>query len=195
MIIGYARVSKTEQNLDLQLAALEKAGCQRVYTDKASGRSHKNPGLRKAIRALSKGDVLVAWSLDRLGRSMKGLIDLAYLMNHKHVDLQFIIEQIDTRTSNGRYLYNIKAATAAYELERNVERTLAGLAVARQAGRIGGRKPLMTEAKRAEAKVLLEQGLQRKEIASRLGVSTTSIYRYFPAQCGTDTKEQVKSAA
>ena len=180
MLIGYARVSKTEQNLGLQLAALEKAGCEKIYTDKASGRSHRNPGLKRAIRKLSEGDILVAWSLDRLGRTMKGLIDLAYLLNHKRVNLQFLIEQIDTRTSTGRYIYNIKAATAAHELERNVERTLAGLAVARNAGRIGGRKRVMTAAKCSEASKLLQTGLNRKAVAIRLGVSVASIYRYLP---------------
>lgn len=180
MFIGYARVSTTEQNLDLQIAALEKAGCQKIYTDKASGKSHKNPGLKKAIRALSQGDTLIAWSLDRLGRTMKGLIDLSYLLNHKRVNLQFLIEQIDTSTPNGRFLFNIKAATAVYELERNIERTLAGLAVARTAGRIGGRKRIMTAEMCEQAQSLLDNGLSRKEVAMRLGVSPTSIYRYLP---------------
>lgn len=181
MLIGYARVSTTEQNLDLQIAALEKAGCQKIYTDKASGKSHKNPGLKKAIRALSQGDTLIAWSLDRLGRTMKGLIDLSYLLNHKRVNLQFLIEQIDTSTPNGRFLFNIKAATAVYELERNVERTLAGLAVARTAGRIGGRKRIMTDEMCVQAQNLLDSGFSRKEVAMRLGVSPTSVYRYLPS--------------
>lgn len=165
----------------MQLVALEKAGCERIYTDKASGKSHRNPGLKRAIRALSPGDSLVAWSLDRLGRTMKGLIDLAYLLNHKQINLQFLIEQIDTRTSTGRYIYNIKAATAVLELERNIERTLAGLAVARAAGRVGGRKRVMTSEKCCEAMKLLESGMSRKDIAVKFGVSTTSIYRHLPS--------------
>ncbi|MDF4211155.1 recombinase family protein [Pseudomonas protegens] len=180
MFIGYARVSKTEQNLDMQMAALKKAGCQKIFTDKASGRSHRNPGLKKAIRALSKGDTLVAWSLDRLGRTMKGLIDLSYLLNHRQINLQFLIEQMDTTTPHGRYMFNLKAATAVYELERNRERTMAGLAVAREAGRIGGRRLIMTEARRREAAGLLSQGLSRKQIAQTMGVSITSIYRHLP---------------
>lgn len=179
-LIGYARVSTTEQNLDLQLDALQKAGCKKIFTDKASGRSAKNPGLAKAVRAVSAGDTLIAWSLDRLGRDMKGLIDLCYLLNHKNINLQFLIERIDTKTPEGRYLFNMKAATAVYELERNRERTMAGLAIARAAGRIGGRRPVMTLERREKAEQLLQQGLDRKRIASQLGVSLTSIYRHLP---------------
>lgn len=178
MMIGYARVSKTEQNLALQIDALEKAGCQKIYTDKASGRSYANPGLQKAKRALKKGDTLVAWSLDRLGRTMKGLIDLTNLLNNKGVNLKFVIEQLDTSTPDGRFIFNVKAATAVYELERNVQRTLAGLAVARAEGRIGGRKRVMTEEKCDMAKSLLDSGMVTKQVALKLGVSTTSVYRY-----------------
>jgi DNA invertase Pin-like site-specific DNA recombinase len=178
MMIGYARVSKTDQNLALQITALEKAGCQKIYTDMASGRSHANPGLKKAKRALKKGDTLVAWSLDRLGRTMKGLIDLCYLLNHKGVHLKFVIEELDTSTPNGRFIFNVKAATAVYELERNTERTLAGLAAARAEGRIGGRKKVMTREKCEKAKSLLDSGMLAKHVAQNLGVSTTSVYRY-----------------
>lgn len=178
MMIGYARVSKTDQNLALQIDALEKAGCQKIYTDKASGRSYANPGLQKAKRVLKRGDTLLVWSLDRLGRTMKGLIDLTNLLNNKGVKLKFVIEQLDTSTPDGRFIFNVKAATAVYELERNVQRTMAGLAVARAEGRVGGRKRIMTSEKCERAKSLLESGMLAKQVAQSLGVSTTSVYRY-----------------
>ncbi|MGO4801007.1 recombinase family protein [Pseudomonas sp. W22_MBD1_FP4] len=181
MLIGYARVSTTDQDLSLQLNALESAGCLRIFTDKVSGKTHKRPGLSRALRVLSVGDTLVVWKLDRLGRSMKGLIDLAATLERRKIDLRSLTDGIDTKYPAGRFFFNVMAALAVMERELCVERTLAGLEVARLAGRRGGRPRIMTEEKCSEARKLILAGHDRRQTASKLGVSTTSIYRHFPA--------------
>jgi len=181
MLIGYARVSTMDQDLSLQLDALEIAGCLKIFTDKASGKAQKRPGLAKALRALSEGDTLVIWKLDRLGRSMKGLIDLAATLERRKIDLRSVTDGIDTKYPAGRFFFNVMAALAVMERELCVERTLAGLEVARKAGRYGGRPLKMTDPKRHEAQQLLHNGITRKEVASQLGVSLSSIYRHLPA--------------
>lgn len=181
MIIGYARVSTQDQNLDLQQEALIKAGCQKLFEDKVSGTRADRPGLTKALEMLREGDTLVVWKLDRLGRSVKQLVDLVGSLQKQDVQFKSLTDVIDTGTPAGRFFFHIMASLAEMEREMTVERTLAGLAVARQLGRKGGRKPKMTESKIVSAKKLLSSGVPPKDVAKNLGVSIPTLYRHVPA--------------
>ncbi len=147
MLIGYARVSTQDQNLELQREALSKAGCKKVFEDKVSGTRADRPGLAKTLEMLREGDTLVVWKLDRLGRSVKQLVDLVGDL-HKHgVQFRSLTDSIDTGTPSGRFFFHVMASLAEMERELTVERTRAGLEVAKQLGRKGGRKPKMTDSK------------------------------------------------
>jgi DNA invertase Pin-like site-specific DNA recombinase len=139
MLIGYARVSTQDQNLELQREALSKAGCKKVFEDKVSGTRADRPGLAKTLEMLREGDTLVVWKLDRLGRSVKQLVDLVGDL-HKHgVQFRSLTDSIDTGTPSGRFFFHVMASLAEMERELTVERTRAGLEVAKQLGRKGGR--------------------------------------------------------
>jgi DNA invertase Pin-like site-specific DNA recombinase len=159
MLIGYARVSTQDQNLELQREALSKAGCKKVFEDKVSGTRADRPGLAKTLEMLREGDTLVVWKLDRLGRSVKQLVDLVGDL-HKHgVQFRSLTDSIDTGTPSGRFFFHVMASLAEMERELTVERTRAGLEVAKQLGRKGGRKPKMTDSKIESAKKLLASGV------------------------------------
>ncbi|CAH0283349.1 MULTISPECIES: recombinase family protein [unclassified Arthrobacter] len=179
--IGYARVSTRDQNLDLQLAALKGAGCDRIFEDTMSGTKAGRPGLAKALEALREGDTLIVWKLDRLGRSVKGLLDFAGGLNERGIGFVSLTDSIDTTTASGRFFFNVMASLAQMERELMVERTQAGLQAAREQGRVGGRKRVMTEAKIRSARKLLSQGTPPKEVAASLGVSVPTLYRWVPA--------------
>lgn len=179
--IGYARVSTRDQNLDLQLAALRGAGCDRIFEDTMSGTKAGRPGLAKALEALCEGDTLIVWKLDRLGRSVKDLLDFAGGLNERGIGFVSLTDSIDTTTASGRFFFNVMASLAQMERELTVERTQAGLQAAREQGRIGGRKRVMTEAKIRSARKLLSQGTPPKEVAASLGVSVPTLYRWVPA--------------
>ena len=147
MFIGYARVSTQDQNLELQREALSKAGCQKVFADKVSGRQAERPGLATALEMLREGDTFVVWKLDRLGRSVKQLVDLVGELYKQGVQFKSLTDSIDTGTPSGRFFFHVMASLAEMERELIVERTRAGLEVARQLGRKGGRKPKMTASK------------------------------------------------
>src|SRR6201987_1393087 len=147
MRIGYARVSTRDQNLELQLDALNKAGCKRMFTDKLSGAQVERPGLKEALSHLREADSLVVWKLDRLGRSVKGLVDLVYELEAREVHFQSITDGVDTKTPAGRFFFHVMASLAQMERELIMERTPAGLAVACSRGRIGGRRRQMTDGK------------------------------------------------
>jgi DNA invertase Pin-like site-specific DNA recombinase len=181
MLIGYARVSTDDQNLRLQLDALEKTGCEKIFTDKASGTKLDRVGLAEALAFVREGDSLVVWKLDRLGRSMKGLVDLAAALGAAKVDLRSLTDGIDTKGAAGRFFFNIMAALAVMERDLIQERTMAGLAAAKRAGKVGGRKPVMTPAKLDAARGLLDAGKAPKEVASTVGVSLATLYRHLPA--------------
>lgn len=181
MLIGYARVSTQDQNLELQHEALTKAGCERLYDDKLSGSRAERPGLTKAMEMLRPGDTLVAWKLDRLGRSVKNLVDLVGELSKRGIQFRSLTDSIDTGTASGRFFFHVMAALAEMERELIRERSLAGLAIARQAGRVGGRKPVMTPAKMDVARRLLSSGMAAKDVAATVGVSAPTIYRHFPA--------------
>jgi DNA invertase Pin-like site-specific DNA recombinase len=141
MKIGYARVSTRGQNLDMQLLALKKAGCEKIYEENASGIKSDRPILNNLVKELRDGDILVIWKLDRLGRSLQHLVALIQLLINKNVGLCSLNDPIDTTTSQGRLIFNIFACLAEFEGDIIRERTQAGLNAARARGRLGGRPP------------------------------------------------------
>lgn len=181
MLIGYARVSTQDQNLDLQIDALTKAGCKKVFDDKISGSRAERPGLAKALEMLREGDTLTVWKLDRLGRSVKNLVDLVGELHKQGIQFKSLTDAIDTGTPSGRFFFHVMASLAEMERELTVERTRAGLEVARQLGRKGGRKRQMTDSKIESAKKLLANGVPPRDVAKNLGVSVPTLYRWIPA--------------
>ena len=181
MLIGYARVSTQDQNLNLQIDALTKAGCKKLFDDKISGSSKERLGLTKALDMLREGDTLVVWKLDRLGRSVKNLVDLVSDLHKQGVQFKSLTDAIDTGTPSGRFFFHVMASLAEMERELTVERTRAGLEVARRLGRKGGRKLKMTESKIESANKLLDSGIPPKDVAKNLGVSVPTLYRWIPA--------------
>jgi DNA invertase Pin-like site-specific DNA recombinase len=181
MLIGYARVSTQDQNLELQIEALTKAGCKKIFEDKVSGSRAERPGLAKARDLLREGDTLVVWKLDRLGRSVKHLVNLVVELEQHGVQFKSLTDVIDTGTPSGRFFFHVMASLAQMERELTIERTRAGLAVARQLGRKGGRKRQMTESKIRSAKKLLATGVPPRDVATNLGVSVPTLYRWIPA--------------
>ena len=163
--IGYARVSTRDQNLEMQLDALDKAGCKRIFTDKLSGAQVERPGLQEALSHLREADTLVVWKLDRLGRSVKGLVDLVNELEAHKVHFQSITDGVDTKTPAGRFFFHVMASLAQTERELILERTRTGLEVARCLGRVGGRKRRMTDSKVQAARKLLARRTPPHEVA------------------------------
>ena len=181
MLIGYARVSTGDQNLDLQKNALARAECEQIFEDTASGKNARRPGLRRAIRRLKPGDSLVVWKLDRLGRSVRDLITLVSELQDRGIHFRSLTDSIDTSTPAGRFFFHVMSALAEMERELIVERTRAGLAVAREQGIVGGRRRVMTEEVVERCRRMLENGATRQQIADVIGVGVKTIYKYFPA--------------
>ena len=179
MKVGYARVSTFEQDLDLQLDALEMEGCDRGFCDQGeSGVKSSRPEWDNCLDHLRKGDSLVIWKLDRASRSTKHLIELAEDLGKRGVELKSLKEQIDTASAMGKFFFRMPASIA--ELERDIirERTLAGLAAARARGRKGGRKKSITKGQEIEARRLADAGeLSITDICKRVGISRASYYR------------------
>ncbi len=146
-----------------------------------SGSRTERPGLAKALDMLREGDTLVVWKLDRLGRSVKHLVDLVGELHKQGVQFKSLTDAIDTGTPSGRFFFHVMASLAQMERELTVERTRAGLEVARQLGRKGGRKRLMTDSKIESAKKLLANGVPPRDVAKNLGVSVPTLYRWIPA--------------
>src|SRR5258708_6124390 len=147
MLVGYARVSTGEQNLDLQRDALTKAGCDQIFTDEMSGAKAERPGLTEAFKFTRTGDTLVVWRLDRLGRSLKDLIGRMEELRQRAIGFKSLHESIDTTSPAGKLQFHIFSALAEFERDLIRERTMAGLRAARARGRVGGRKPTMTPEK------------------------------------------------
>lgn len=181
MLIGYARVSTQDQNLDLQIDALTKAGCKKLFQEKMSGSRAARPEFSKALDALREGDTLVVWKLDRLGRSVKNLVDLVGELHKQGVQFKSLTDAIDTATPSGRFFFHVMASLAQMERELTVERTRAGLETARRLGRKGGRKRRMTDSKIESAKRLLANGMPPRDVALNLSVSIPTLYRWVPA--------------
>jgi DNA invertase Pin-like site-specific DNA recombinase len=192
MLVGYARVSTADQDLSPQLEALTAAGCEKIFSDKASGAKVGRRGLTEALNYLrpNHGDILVIWKLDRLGRTMKGLVDLAADLAEKKIGLRSLTDGIDTSGAAGKVVFHLLSAIAEMERDLTRERTTAALAFARSQGRVGGRKLAMTPKKTEAARKLLASGIHPKEVASSLGVSLPTLYRHIPAHSLTDVSEQ-----
>lgn len=183
--IGYARVSTSDQNLDLQIEALKQAGCEQIFQDQASGGRMDRPGLKDALSHLHCGSTLVIWKLDRLARSVKGLVDLVADLESKGVQFRSLTDQIDTGTPAGRFFFHVMASLAQMERELIKERTMAGLEAARRRGRVGGRRRKMTASKVESAIKLLQAGIAPKDVASSLGISVPTLYRWVPGGART----------
>jgi DNA invertase Pin-like site-specific DNA recombinase len=183
MKIGYARVSTKDQSFDLQLDALQKAGCERIYREVVSGARAERPVLKQLLENLRRGDVLVTWKMDRLGRSLKHLVGLVNDLHERKIGLQSLNDPIDTTTAQGRLSFNLFASLAEFERDLIRERTQAGLSAARARGRQGGRpKGLSEQAEvtaRAAETLYLERQLSVRQICDKLGISKTTLYAYL----------------
>lgn len=175
-LIGYARVSTAEQNLALQRDALKSLGCETLFEDQASGTRAERQGLAEALAYLRRGDVLVVWKLDRLGRSMAHLIDTMRGLEARGVGFRSLTEGVDTTTPGGTLVFHIFGALAQFERDLIRERTNAGLKAAEARGRKGGRKPVVTPEKLARARAHIASGLTAREAAVRVKVSKTALY-------------------
>ena len=179
MKLGYARVSTEDQSLDLQRDALRKAGTERIYEEKESGGKVERPELLKLLDTLRPGDTLVVWRLDRLGRSLKHLIQTIEELEARGVGFQSVTETIDTTTPNGKLIFHIFAALAEFERALIRERTKAGIKAARARGRNGGRPKTMDEQKKRQAQILRDDPTQSVAgICKTLNISRTTFYRY-----------------
>lgn len=182
MKIGYARTSSKEQNLFLQIDALKAAGCEKIITEQRSAVKER-PELNKLLEILREGDIIVVWKLDRMGRSLSHLIQLLTIFKSKRVEFVSIQDNLDTSTAMGRFFFNIIGSLSEYERELIIERTNAGLEAARLRGRIGGRKPgLSQEAKNkaAAAKHLyVDKHLPINDIIKTLEIGKATLYRYL----------------
>ena len=182
MLLGYARVSTPDQSLDLQTDALHAAGCGRLFTDRVSGARGDRPGLAAALVECRRGDTLVVWKLDRLGRSLQHLVQTVYDLGERGVGFKSLQETIDTTTSGGRLLFHLFAALAEFEKDLVHERTSAGLAAARARGRKGGR-PKGVDQKKQKAALALKQDPRHsvREICEIVGISRNTYYKYTRA--------------
>lgn len=182
MKVGYARVSTQDQKLELQTNELEKYGCEKIFKEK-KGAVKDRPELDKLVAHLRSGDVVVVWKLDRLGRSLRHLIDLVAQFREMEVDFVSLSDNIDTTTAQGRLIFNIFASFAEFERELISERTKAGLKAAREKGRVGGRKPGLTDEAKTKAWAahqLYENGeMPISAILKQLSVSRATFYRYL----------------
>jgi len=176
--IGYARVSTDDQNLDLQRDALTRSGCVTIYEETASGKSSSRIELEHCRKALRTGDTLVVWRLDRVGRSLSDLVKIISELEKDGITFESLGEKIDTGSASGKLQFHVFAALAEFERNLIRERTLAGLSAARARGRVGGRKPKLSEKQIREIKALLSDPAARvKDIAERYGVSRATLYK------------------
>jgi DNA invertase Pin-like site-specific DNA recombinase len=180
MLIGYARVSTADQTLNLQQDALKTAGCTKIFTDTISGVKAERRGLREALEYVRAGDTLVVWRLDRLGRSLKDLIEKLTELNNRKIGFKSLTENIDTTTSGGKLIFHIFGALAEFERDLIKERTEAGLQAVRERGRKGGRPKVLTQKKADMARALYADKRNTiNEICKTLNISKTSLYRYL----------------
>ena len=183
MLIGYARVSTQEQNLELQINALQAAGCKKIFTEKASGAQRDRPELKAALEYMraNEDDTLVVWKIDRLARSLRQLIDTIEELEKKGIGFKSLTENIDTTTSGGRLVFHIFGALAEFERILIKERTMAGLKAAKAMGKKGGRPQALEAEDLRDAKALLRnKKITVKEVAKRLKVDPSTLYRYLP---------------
>ncbi len=176
-LVGYARVSTDEQTTALQLDALRAAACAVIHEDWASGAARSRPGLERAIEDLVAGDTLVVWRLDRLGRSLRDLLDISEMLREREVALRWLTDHIDTGTAVGRMLYGVLGAVAQFERYVLRERTVSGLAAAKRRGETLGRPPALTPAQVREAKRMLARGERPNYVARISRVERSTLYR------------------
>lgn len=182
MKYGYARVSTDDQNADMQLAALKKAGARKIYTDDGlSGATTKRPALLRCLKALKRGDTLIVWKLDRLGRSLRDLIAMLDDLKHRGVKFHSLTEAIDTETPTGRAMWQMIGVLAELERSLIAERTKAGVAAARARGVKFGRKPKLTRQQITQARKLIAQGERPEDVAASFHVGRTTLYRALAA--------------
>jgi DNA invertase Pin-like site-specific DNA recombinase len=185
-LVGYARVSTHEQETSLQQDALEAAGCERIFADRASGALAERPELARALEYARQGDTLVVWRLDRLGRSLRDLIETVTALGERGVGFRSLTESIDTTTPGGRLVFHVFAALAEFERDLIRERTQAGLSAARARGRRGGRPPAMSGEQVAVARAMYDSHEHTTaKIAEVLGVSRATLYRHLASTVAT----------
>ncbi len=176
MIIGYARVSTTDQNPQLQLDALANAGCEQIFQERMTGKFRERPELALCLKSLRSGDTLIVWKLDRLARSLKDLVEIVYDLEERKIGFRSLTEAIDTTSPGGRLVFHIFGALAEFEHSLIRERTMAGLQAARARGRKGGRKPSLTKADARKAAAMLSDPLMTKtEVALHFKVSRVTL--------------------
>ena len=183
MKIGYIRISTQDQNYNLQEDALNKLGCEIIFKETVSGAKKERPQLKKLLEQIRKGDVVVVYKLDRLGRSLKHLLEIVEILNSKNVALQSLHDNIDTTTPQGRLFFNISASFAEFEKDLIRERTKAGLEAARERGKKGGRRKGLS--KEAQQKAIIAENYYNEgiksvnEIAADLKISKMTLYKYL----------------
>lgn len=187
MLIGYARVSTLDQNLDLQSDALNGAGCDEIFSDVASGAKDKRPGLDQALARLQSGDVFIVWKLDRLGRSLAHLVATVNELAARGVEFRSVSEKIDTTSPGGKFLFHVFAAIAEFERGMISERTVAGLTAARARGRRGGAKPKLDAEQIAIVRRLARDNYAINSICSVVGISRRTYFRYMADIRAADT--------
>jgi DNA invertase Pin-like site-specific DNA recombinase len=175
MKVGYARVSTQDQNLDLQLKALK--GCDKIFRDKVSGAQNNRPQLKRALKRLKSGDVLVVWKLDRLGRSLGHLIETVSELKDRGVGFASISESINTTTPGGKLFFHMMGALAEFERDLIVKRTKAGIEAARQRGQHLGRPKKLNATQLKHARKLIEDGTSRNEVARIMDINPSTLYR------------------
>jgi DNA invertase Pin-like site-specific DNA recombinase len=183
MLVGYARVSTLEQNLDMQTDALNEAGCEKVFIEKISGAYQSRPQLEEALNYMRAGDTLVVWKLSRLARSLTQIIQTIKTLEEKQISLKVITQRIDTTTPEGRLFFHINASFDQFQREIIVENTKAGLHTARKNGRVGGRPSIMSEEKIRSAKSMLKDTENYpfiSDVIQTLNIGRTTFYRHFP---------------
>ncbi|ENZ4270147.1 recombinase family protein [Klebsiella pneumoniae] len=180
MIYGYARVSTNHQDTELQRLALESAGCEHIAEEHASGRKSNRPVLKRLIATMQPGDELVVWKLDRIGRNVLHALLMFQQLQEKGINFRSITDGVDLKTASGRYNFRNILSAAQYESDLNSERTLAGLAVARAKGRIGGRRPKFTDEQWEQMGRLINKGISRQQISIIYDVGISTLYRKFP---------------
>ena len=178
-IIGYARISTSEQSPDLQHDALLAAGCSRIFSDEMSGARADRPGLRQALDYARESDTLVVWRLDRVGRSVAHLIEVVGELERRGVALQSLTEQIDTSSSSGKLVFHVFSAIAEFERNLIRERVNAGLEAARKRGRFGGRRKVIDAAKARSIRAMRAQGMTTSEILESAQISRATLFRFY----------------
>ncbi|EFE7046697.1 helix-turn-helix domain-containing protein [Escherichia coli] len=187
MIYGYARVSTNHQDTELQLTALKSAGCEKIFEEHASGRKSNRPVLKRLIATMQPGDELVVWKLDRIGRNVLHALLMFQQLQEKGINFRSITDGVDLKTASGRYNFRNILSAAQYESDLNSERTLAGLAIARSKGRIGGRRPKFSDEQWQQMVALIAAGKSWRYVARIYNVGLSTLYKRFPVT-GIQTK-------